>query len=421
MVLSLQQTIQYTDHALQTLAGTLARLTQSDFGSVEYSGLELIKYYLNLLENNFSGYPWQIVTSYTIAMTCIIMLVVLFMLFLFRVWRHQRRKKKEKEIYEYYSDKFHLILGSAETLTHEEILEMLGQTEDDIRKNDTYYYANILEEARMALYEIVCLPNMQTLATSLGVVDRFTFQLLKHKDVFRTLQMLLMLQITVNEGLLANFVNHTNREKRMMARLNYITCSRNIPYRYLITELNEEQSLYRPMILNYVFGWMMFQERLMPNFLNLADRVTNEDSAAFLVREVAYWGKENEKEEVKNYFLDERLKVRSAAIEVVAMLGDVNAEEKLVESYFMQPEHIRQEVLRALLSLNSGRQTEFFKKAYEISSSRETHVVALQCLYQYGNSGRRLFEIMRSQADEETRKLIDQVDSAVLLEQLQVL
>ena len=421
MVLSLQQTIQYTDHALQTLAGTLARLTQSDFGSVEYSGLELIKYYLNLLENNFSGYPWQIVTSYTIAMTCIIMLVVLFMLFLFRVWRHQRRKKKEKEIYEYYSDKFHLILGSAETLTHEEILEMLGQTEDDIRKNDTYYYANILEEARMAMYEIVCLPNMQTLATSLGVVDRFTFQLLKHKDVFRTLQMLLMLQITVNEGLLANFVNHTNREIRMMARLNYITCSRNIPYRYLITELNEEQSLYRPMILNYVFGWMMFQERLMPNFLNLADRVTNEDSAAFLVREVAYWGKENEKEEVKNYFLDERLKVRSAAIEVVAMLGDVSAEEKLVESYFMQPEHIRQEVLRALLSLNSGRQTEFFKKAYEISSSRETHVVALQCLYQYGNSGRRLFEIMRSEADEETRRLIDQVDSAVLLEQLQVL
>lgn len=276
---------------MQTLAGTLARLTQSDFGSVEYSGLELIKYYLNLLENNFSGYPWQIVTSYTIAMTCIIMLVVLFMLFLFRVWRHQRRKKKEKEIYEYYSDKFHLILGSAETLTHEEILEMLGQTEDDIRKNDTYYYANILEEARMALYEIVCLPNMQTLATSLGVVDRFTFQLLKHKDVFRTLQMLLMLQITVNEGLLANFVNHTNREIRMMARLNYITCSRNIPYRYLITELNEEQSLYRPMILNYVFGWMMFQERLMPNFLNLADRVTNEDSAAFLVRRGGILGK----------------------------------------------------------------------------------------------------------------------------------
>lgn len=421
MVLSLQQTIQYTDHALQTLAGTLARLTQSDFGSVEYSGLELIKYYLNLLENNFAGYPWQIVTSYTIALYCIIMLVVLFMLFLFRVWRHQRRQKKEKRIYEYYSDKFHLILGSAETLTHEEILEMLGQTEEDIRRNDTYYYANILEEARMAMYEIVCLPNMQTLATTLGVVDRFTFQLLKHKDVFRTLQMLLMLQITVNEGLLANFVNHTNREIRMMARLNYITCSRNIPYRYLITELNEEQSLYRPMILNYVFGWMMFQERLMPNFLNLADRVTNEDSAAFLVKEVAYWGKENEKEEVKNYFLDERLKVRSAAIEVVAMLGDVNAEEKLVESYFMQPEHIRQEVLRALLSLNSGRQTEFFKKAYEISSSRETHVVALQCLYQYGNSGRRLFEIMRSEADEETRKLIDQVDSAVLLEQLQVL
>lgn len=400
---------------------TLLQAATTDFGTVEYKGWAVIMYYIHLIQNYFQGYPWQIVTSYTIAMDSIIALIVLFLMFLFRVWRQQRRDKKEKELYKYYADKFHIILGAAEELTHEQILEILDKTEDEIRSQDTYYYANMLEEARMSMYEIVCLPNMQVLAATLGVCDRFAYQLLKHKDVFRTLQMLLMLQITVNEGLLANYVNHTNREIRMMARLNYITCSRNIPYRYLLTELNEEQSLYRPMILNYVFGWMMFQERLMPNFLNLADRVTNEDSAAYLIKEVAYWGKDNEKEEVKNYFLDSRLKVRSAAIEVVAILGDTNAEDKLVESYFQQPEHIRQEVLRTLLALNSGKRTEFFKEAYELSSSRETHYVALLCLYKYGNSGRRLFEIMRNEADDETRMLIDQVDSMVLLEQLQVL
>lgn len=390
-------------------------------GPVELDRMELLKFYIHLIEDFYAGYPWQVVASYNISIGCMIALVVLFVMFLVKVQVQQHRVKKEARLYAYYSDKFHAILGSAEELTHEQMLEILGKTEDEIRENDSYYYANMLEEVRMDMYEIVCLPNMQTLASTLGVCERFEMQLLKHTDVFRTLQMLLMLQITVSEGLLANFVNHSDREIRMMARLNYITCSRNAPYRYLLTELEEGRSLYRPMILSYVFGWMMFQERLMPNFLNIADRLKNEDSAAFLVHEVAYWGKDNEKEEVKNYFLDHRLKVRSAAIGVVAAMGDTSAEDALVESYFQQPEHIRQEVLHALLALNSGRQTEFFKRAYELSAARETRVVALMCLYRYGNSGRRLFEIMRSEADEETRTLIDQVDSAVLLEQLQVL
>ncbi len=423
MVKLIQQTIIHIAYTVQVLVQhfTLACSIQSDYGTVEFSGWELIKYYYHLLDNHFAGYPWQIVTSYSIAVGSIIMLLVLFFLFLFKVWRQQHRKHKEEMLYSYFADKFRLILGGAETLTYEQTLEALGKTEKEIKENDSYYYANMLEEARMEMYEIVCLPNMQMLASTLGVCERFEYQLLKHRDVFRTLQMLLMLQITVSEGLLANFVNHTNREIRMMARLNYITCSRNIPYRYLLEELNEEQSLYRPMILNYVFGWMMFQDRMMPNFLNIADRVKNEDSAAYLVKEVAFWGKENEREEVKNYFLDARMKVRSAAIEVVALMRDISSEDKLVESYFQQPEHIRQVVLRTLLAFNSGKQTEFFKKAYETSSSRETHMVALHCLYQYGNTGRRLFEIMRSEADNETRKLIDQVDSAALLEELQVL
>ncbi len=393
----------------------------ADYGVYEISGLELINYYANLLENNFAEYSWQIVVSYCITVASVIVLIVLFLMFWLNVWKAKKRKRKEKELREYYADKFVEILGSAEELTPQEMLEILGKDEGEIKKNDSYYYARLLEEARMNMYEIVFLPNMQTLAETLGVVERFEYQLLHNKEVFRTLQLLLMLQIIVSEGRLANFINHTNYEIRMMARLNYITCSTNMPYKYLLEDLNEEQSLYRPMILNYIFGWMFFQEKHMPNFLNLADRVRNEDSAAYLVHEVAYWGKDIEKVAVRDYFLNKRLKVRSAAIEVVATLNDVEAEDKLVESYFQQPEHIRQEVLRALLALNSGKQTEFFKKAYEMSASKETRAVALLCLHKYGNAGRRLFEIVRSEADEESRKLIDQIDASVILAELQVL
>lgn len=394
-------------------------MAEEQFGTVEFSGWELIKYYYNFLENNFAGYSWQIMVSFNLVLYSLITMTIGFSLFWYMVYMRNRRKKKERKMEEYYADKFRYILGSAEKLTPQQIIIILDKSEHEIKSNDAYYYAKMLENARMSMYEVVVLPNMQPLAMTLGVCDRFESHLLHRKDVFRTLQMMLMLQITISEGRLANYVNHTNREIRMMARLNYITCSLNDPYRYLLEDLNEPQSLYRPMLLNYIFGWMLFQDRHMPNFLNLVDNIENDESSAYMLEEVLYWGKDTEKERVKNYLKDSRYKVRVAAMKVVAMLGDDSAEDILLEIYQDQPETIRQEILRTLLALNTGRQTEFFKNAYETSSARETQSVALLCLYQYGNSGRRLFEIMRSEANEETRRLIDQTDATIMLSAMQ--
>lgn len=391
----------------------------SIYEPVEFSGISLIKYHWYLIKSFYAGYPWQMVTSYNITFACIAGVAIVFTMFWFRVYKEQQRKKKEQALEAYYTDKFRMVLGSADEYDAHEVLEILDKTEDELLAVDPYYFSLLLEKVRMEMYELVFLPNMQVLAYVLGVTRHCEKHLLEHDDVFKTLQLLLMLQITVNEGRLANYVNHSDPLIRMMARLNFIICSVNEPYRYLLEDLNEEQSLYRPMILNYVFGWMMYQDKHMPNFLNLAERVENEDSASYLIHEVAYWGKEQEKKDVRNLFLSPRLKVRSAAIQVVATLCDCDSEDKLMESYFMQPEHIRREVLQALLAINSGKQTEFFKLAYEQSASRETRQVALNCLYKYGNSGRRLFEIIRSEADEETRRLIDQIDSTALLTELQ--
>lgn len=133
-------------------------------GPVELDRVELLKFYLHLIEDFYAGYPWQVVASYNISIGCMVALVVLFIMFLIKVQIQQHRVKKEARLYAYYSDRLHAILGSAEELTHEQMLEMLGKTDEEIRENDTYYYANMLEEVRMDMYEIVCLPNMQTLA-----------------------------------------------------------------------------------------------------------------------------------------------------------------------------------------------------------------------------------------------------------------
>lgn len=391
------------------------------FEPVEFYGLGILQYYWLWIKSICSEYSWMMVTSYSITLCSIVALVFLFSLFLFKIWRQQQKAVIQRKLKDYYIDKFRMILGSAEELSRLQILEILQKTDEELRRNNPNYYAQLLERARMEMYEIVYLPNLQTLAEALGVCAYFEKMLLVRHNVFRTLQMMLMLQLRINEGRLANYVNHTNHEIRMMARLNYIVCSSNEPYRYLLEDLDKEQSMYRPMILNYVFGWMKYQDKHMPNFLILAQQVKNEDSAAYLIHEVAYWGKDEEKENVKDFFLAKRMKVRQAAIEVVATLQDATAEEQLVESYYQQPENIRIQILKALLAIGSGKQTEFFRKAYESSSSRETRETALQCLYNYGNEGRRLFEIMRQEASKEDRTLIDQVDSFILLEELRTM
>lgn len=398
---------------------TILAYLETPYEPVEYKGFDVFVYYFYLVKNLYAGYSWQIATAYNITLLSITALAILFCLFWLKIWREGYRKRKVQKLREYYIDKFRIILGSADVMTPTQMLTTIDKKEDEVLSNDPFYYAQMLEQARMEMYEIVYLPNMQILAMTLGVTDLFERKLLHRRDVFRTLQMMLMLQLTVSEGRLANYVNHSNPEIRMMARLCYITCSENDPYRFLEEDLSEQQAMFRPMLLNYIFGWMKSRDRQMPDFLNIAQRMENEDSAAYLVKEVAYWGSETEKSDVKKMFLSNKFKVRSAAIEVVSMLGDISAEPLLMDSYTYQPEDIRREVLKALLAMNTGKQTAFFQEAYALSTSRETRETALSCLYRYGNEGRRAFEMMRVNADEETRRLIDQVDSFDIISQLQ--
>lgn len=393
----------------------------SAFEEVEFSGWEVIRYYFFLFQNKFVGYSWQIITAYHISMGCILVLIALFIMFFIRLSKRKRNKRKAEKITNKYLDSVRTILGS-DTMSFAEMKEILGVTDEEIRKNKPQFYIVLLEKARMEMYEIVYLPNMQNLAVLLGVRDLFENNLLLNKDVFRTLQVMAMLQIVVSEGRLANYVNHNNKKIRMMARICFITCSStNEPYRFLIEDLNQPQALYLPMLLHYVFGWMKSKELPMPNFLVTSDRVKNEEMAAYLIEEVTYWGSDIEKNSIPEHFLSDRMICRSAAINVATALCDPAMEEKLIETYDKQPEQIRRQIMSAVLSMKSGKQLDFFINVYNNTSSRQTRETALYCIYNYNSEGRRLFEMFRNEADEESRTLFEQIDSAMLLGQLQQL
>lgn len=391
--------------------------------TVEFYGWEVIGYYINNISNYLAEYSWQVRTAYGLIVTCIFIMILLFFMFIILIRRRTKYKKKYDKLSERFHDPFYQILILPEAPSSGELEEILGCNEAELRKYNPKMFAQMILSLRMEQSEILYLPNVQFLADISGATDYFEKSLVTRKNIFETLQMIVNMNIIISEGKLAIYLNHHTTNIKLMARLAYSISTENEPYKYLEEDLKEKLSLWRPMLTHRLFGYSQSCGRPMPSFLTLASELKNEDSAAFLIEEVAYWGSEEEKRHLPDFFLSKWHKCRIAALHATAQLGTVENEDEMVNTYDRQPENIKREILKTLLSIGSGKRVDFFEKVYNTTSSKETREQALTCLYFYGPEGRRRFEIIRSESqnDEGHKILMDQIDSANLLKQLQEL
>jgi hypothetical protein len=395
--------------------------SQVDGPIVEFSGWEVIGYYLNNIQNYLAEYSWQVRTAYGLIVGCIFVMIILFGLFILMIRKTTKYKKGYKKLEEKFREPLYQMMILPEPPSVDEIEQMLGCKIEDLKHYDSTMFTQLISSLRMELCEILYLPNMQYICKITGVTDYFERCLVGRKKVFEILQMVVNLNIRVSEGELAIYLNHHNTNIRLMARLAYIICTENEPYKYLEEDLNQRMLPWRPMLTHRLFGWLQECGRPMPPFIVIADSLENEQASAFLIEEVAYWGTDSEKNELAKFFLAPRYIIRLAAMRATAQLAREANEPALIESYNHQPEYIKREVLKTVLAINSGKQVDFYEMAYNTASSKETQEQAMSCLYMYGNEGRRRFEMIRSkyQVGDETRTLLDQIDATNLLKQMQ--
>jgi len=394
---------------------------QTDGPVVKFHGWEVIGYYINNIMNYFAEYTWQVKTAYIIVVACILVMCILFVLFFFMMKRKTRYKREFAKLEEMYREPLYQILILPEPPDIIDVEDLMGCRIEELKKHNPRMFAQMISALRMELSEILYLPNIEFVCNITGVIEYFDRCLVNRKHVFEVLQMVVNLNLRINEGELAIYLNHHTTNIRLMARLAYTICTENEPYKYLEEDLNQRLLPWRPMLTHRLFGWLQECGRPMPPFLNMAEMLVNEKSAAFMLEEVAYWGTEEEKNQLSKFFLSPRYSCRIAAMHATSLLGRKDSEPALVASYDQQPERIKREVLKTILAINSGKQVDFFENVYNTTSSKETREQALTCLYMYGNEGRRRFEIIRAQTqnDDERRALLDQIDSINLLKQLQ--
>ena len=348
-------------------------------------------------------------------------MMVLYVLFFLMIRKTTKYKKEYKKLEEKFRQPLYNLMILPDPPSALELEETLGCKIEDLKQYDPKMFTQMISSLRMELCEILYLPNIQFICEITGVIDYIERCLVGRKRVFEILQMVVNLNIRISEGELAIYLNHHNTNIRLMARLAYTICTENEPYQYLEEDLNQKMPPWRPMLTHRLFGWLQECGRPMPSFLTIADALKNDQAAAFLIEEVAYWGSENEKNELSKFFLSPRFNRRLAAMRATAQLARAENEPALIESYDRQPESIKRELLKTVLAINSGKQVDFFEHVYNTASSKETQEQAMTCMYLYGPEGRRRFEIIRSQTQigDEHRILLDQIDATNLLKQLQ--
>jgi len=403
--------------AQATLLKPMLMLLQTTNRVVFYDW-DVINYYYELVKNFYDAYSWQVRVSYGLIVFSILLMFVLFWMFFFRVRKRNRRKRKLAEVSERFKEKFRTVLMDPEPLMNSQVEEICECTREQFARYKPHLFVSLVTQLRQELQEVVYIPNLQVLCNVCGVQEFLENNLLNNRRVFETMQTLTTLNIRISEGRLANYVNHRNLNVRQMARMSYMMCTDMEPYRYLVEDLNESMAPWRPMALHQLFGWLQACERRMPNFLTLVNRVSDPKTAAFVIQEIAYWGTDDERAKLDMFFLDERYDCRSAAFKAIAMMKDESQEQNMIATYNSQPEPLRREILGAIYAIRSGKQVEFFNKVFHTSPSKETREAALTYLYDYNDESRRLFEHLRFENDNESRLLIDQIDSLNLLNQI---
>ena len=371
--------------------------------SAYFYGWQVMTYARYLIEAWLQQFPWQVQISLLIVVMSSLTILILFCLFLQNIVALNRRDRLFHAYEARFRDAFYEILSSEVKMSREEMEYICKADGSELHKLNPVTLTRLIVSIRLKLGNRVFLTNMQRLCNMSGVQALLENNMVKGNHVVQTLQILMTLPIRISEGALAAYTGHKTRRVRELARAYFGFCSKTEPFRYVMLDINEPFQLWYPTTFHRLCGWHTAKSHPTPQLLELAHRSTNDAKKALFISEIPYWGSDLEKRGIREALVSPSAKCRSAAIHALAIIGDPDAEDDLIRTYMTQFPAAKRETLRAVAKINTGRQTEFFRQAYLSSTSQDTRAVALACLYNYGEEGRRVFKELSQTGLDDTR------------------
>lgn len=382
------------------------------------SGVDLINFYIDSLNSRYAEHPWVIRVSDFIIFFSLLLIFLFIVLIMVHMYKEYRFKKYYLTIYQTYYQKLKEVCSLEQTLTRNQMKEMLHHYSIS-RLSDWQIngWMKLLMSVRLECKESYRASNMFEAIHSMDMTAYITQTLegrSSHKQI-HLLQFLIVLKVFISNSQLLRLKSSKDRSLR---RLTYIYCMMtNVddPYTELIYSSNVEHlTLWDRMELHAFFGFLKEEQRRMPSFRAILENNQYTAVDPFFIREAAYWGDDEDMNHVVTYFQSPLVRCKEAAFYSVAIRRFIGAEEEVMRLYEHQPEVLRRIMLLSLLAMHSGKATQFFIDAYKHAASEQTKRVVLFCLKNYIREDESPFYALKYEAKEDELFNFEHVENQLI-------
>lgn len=404
-------------------------LMSGEGGNAEYSplhdtyqlwGWDILRYYYFLYAHHFAEYPWVVRVAYMVIIVCCLAFVVLFVAMCVNVYLRRRNYKRLNRIREKYLEPLKdVCYAEVENLPMDEIKRRIGYEERKWKKWEMQLWSQVFIE--VSVFTNTMNPNLTNIQRAMrlvGFTDYVERQLIygKNCDKVRLLQTVRLTNMRLPNSIVARLVNDKSLPLRKAARLYYMVASKENPYDYFEedTERVPVFTTWDKMELHEIFSRINKANRPTPRFVPILQKMKNPDFCAFLMRETAWWGTDNEVRYLIGYFDDDNFTMRKAAFTSMGIRKFSEAEKAMQDEFYKQTESLRRTILRSCLAIGSERNVPFFVEAYNSSTADYTRRTALRCLWASGAEGHAAFRRLMEKANAEDKILFEHVECELI-------
>lgn len=389
---------------------------QRRMNELDFSGFDLFGYYIKLWRNAYWEYPWVVRFSYALLLLMLLAVVVLVVMVIVRFFRNYRCDRFDRKLRKAYAADLKQVCSSETDWTSDEISAYISYDKKKWKGWRMQRVAQLFVDTRSACGSGCNFQNLNVAARLFGLTTYFenglAFGLGENK--VKLLQQAQYLQIPIAESILVRLLDHRDRELRKSVRNYYLGVSDDDPLRFIESDVNHDYRPWDALELHEQLRRRNEAKKSIPSLKPYIQTLTDVGLKACLIREVGYWGNEDDVGAMTAYFTDEKAEIREAAFDCMATRHYVKAESRLVAVYEEQTERLRRAIIRTLTTLATGTSADFMVEAYQHTASRRTKMCILESLWDYGAAGRAAFYSLRTRAPQEEALFFSQVETAGL-------
>lgn len=384
-------------------------------GQINLEGTDYFLYFFTSVREAYIHYPWVVQISYLIVLLCILGVALLLILMARDIVRRKKEARMLRTLQTKYYEPLLQIAHADHKLTPDEISQILQPeriTETSYAYRMKWIELFILLRADTDLQE-PSVSNIQQSMSLLGLNEFMENRLIYGRDSekLRVIQAARLLNMQLPDSVMSGIVNNRNTRLQKAARLYYILINKDDPYLFFDNNsMHEPLSVWDQLELHQLFADCHHAGKRLPSFIPLIRQLSQPETAAFFIRETAFWGSEPEVAHLEEYFNAPEQSFRRAAFEGMGLRRFAPAEEQMKACFWNQSETLRRVILESILRIRSGESVDFLRTAFLESSSRLTKRTALMCLWHYGPDGQQAFREIRQTAAPDEQVIFAQIE-----------